>query len=123
MLDGLKGLCEGTTLPEYFYKVDDSGKPRPTLIFHGGPDSTNRTRVASKCVRSEVAQGIVSVAVSEEQMQLIELKLQLAARDLRLSYPDSGQPLTRRDSHKALRSSPSCHMTNGRHRRAHLQAR
>ena len=31
---------EGTTLPGYFYKVDDSGKPRPTLIFHGGFDSS-----------------------------------------------------------------------------------
>ncbi len=31
---------EGTTLPGYFYKVDDSGTPRPTLIFHGGLDSS-----------------------------------------------------------------------------------
>jgi pimeloyl-ACP methyl ester carboxylesterase len=31
---------EGTLLPGYFYKVDDSGKPRPTLIFHGGYDSS-----------------------------------------------------------------------------------
>jgi hypothetical protein len=31
---------EGTTLPGYFYKVDNSGKPRPTLIFHGGFDSS-----------------------------------------------------------------------------------
>ncbi|MCJ1378675.1 hypothetical protein MMC17_001774 [Xylographa soralifera] len=31
---------EGTTLPGYFYKVDDSGKPRPTLIFIGGFDSS-----------------------------------------------------------------------------------
>lgn len=31
---------EGTTLPGYFYKVDDSGKRRPTLIFHGGFDSS-----------------------------------------------------------------------------------
>lgn len=31
---------EGTTLPGYFYKVDDSGKPRPTIIFHGGYDSS-----------------------------------------------------------------------------------
>ena len=29
---------EGTTLPGYFYKVDNSGKPRPTLIFIGGFD-------------------------------------------------------------------------------------
>lgn len=31
---------DGTTLPGYLYKVDDSGKPRPTLIFHGGYDSS-----------------------------------------------------------------------------------
>lgn len=31
---------EGTTLPGYFYKVDDSGTPRPTVIFHGGFDSS-----------------------------------------------------------------------------------
>ena len=31
---------EGTVLPGYFYKVDDSGRPRPTLIFHGGFDSS-----------------------------------------------------------------------------------
>lgn len=31
---------EGTTFPGYFYKVDNSGKPRPTLIFHGGYDSS-----------------------------------------------------------------------------------
>ena len=31
---------EGTTLPGYFYKVDNSDKPRPTLIFHGGFDSS-----------------------------------------------------------------------------------
>jgi pimeloyl-ACP methyl ester carboxylesterase len=31
---------EGTTLPGYFYKVDNSGKPRPTMIFHGGFDSS-----------------------------------------------------------------------------------
>ena len=31
---------EGTTLPGYFYKVDDSAKPRPTIIFHGGFDSS-----------------------------------------------------------------------------------
>lgn len=31
---------EGTTLPGYFYKVDDSGKPRPTVIFFGGFDSS-----------------------------------------------------------------------------------
>ncbi len=31
---------EGTTLPGYFYKVDNSAQPRPTLIFHGGYDSS-----------------------------------------------------------------------------------
>lgn len=31
---------EGTTLPGYFYKVDDSGKARPTIVFHGGYDSS-----------------------------------------------------------------------------------
>ena len=31
---------EGTMLPGYFYKVDDSGKPRPTFIFTGGYDSS-----------------------------------------------------------------------------------
>jgi pimeloyl-ACP methyl ester carboxylesterase len=31
---------EGTTLPGYFYKVDNSGKPRPTIIFFGGFDSS-----------------------------------------------------------------------------------
>ncbi|SFL16563.1 Alpha/beta hydrolase family protein [Paenibacillus sp. 1_12] len=31
---------EGTNLTGYLYKVDDSNKPRPTLIIHGGYDST-----------------------------------------------------------------------------------
>lgn len=31
---------QGTTLPGYFYKVDDSGRPRPTVIFSGGFDSS-----------------------------------------------------------------------------------
>ncbi|OLV16235.1 alpha/beta hydrolase family protein [Deinococcus marmoris] len=31
---------ENTTLPGYFYKVDNSGVPRPTLIFLGGFDSS-----------------------------------------------------------------------------------
>ncbi len=31
---------EGTTLTGYFYKVDNSGEPRPTLIFTGGYDSS-----------------------------------------------------------------------------------
>lgn len=31
---------EGTTLPGYFYKVDDSGAPHPTIVFHGGIDSS-----------------------------------------------------------------------------------
>jgi hypothetical protein len=50
------------------------------------------------------AQGIVSVIVSEEQMQSVELKLQPAVRDRRFSYPRSGRPLARRDSHKGLRT-------------------
>ena len=43
----LSGLCvekiripyEGTTLPGYFYRVDESGMPRPTLLSLGGFDS------------------------------------------------------------------------------------
>lgn len=31
---------EDTTLPGYVYLVDDSGIPRPTLVYHGGYDST-----------------------------------------------------------------------------------
>ncbi|MBB3308468.1 dienelactone hydrolase [Rhizobium sp. BK196] len=31
---------ENKTLPGYFYKVDNSGEPRPTIIFHGGFDSS-----------------------------------------------------------------------------------
>ncbi|MDQ2768998.1 MAG: alpha/beta fold hydrolase [Bacteroidota bacterium] len=31
---------EGTTLPGYFYKADDSGQPRPTIVFFGGYDSS-----------------------------------------------------------------------------------
>ena len=31
---------EGTTLPGYFYRVDDSGHPRPTIIATNGYDST-----------------------------------------------------------------------------------
>ncbi len=31
---------EGTTLPAYFYQVDDSGAPRPTILALGGFDST-----------------------------------------------------------------------------------
>jgi pimeloyl-ACP methyl ester carboxylesterase len=31
---------EDTTLPGYLFLVDDSGTPRPTLIYHGGYDST-----------------------------------------------------------------------------------
>jgi pimeloyl-ACP methyl ester carboxylesterase len=31
---------EGTSLPGYFYRVDDSSTPRPTLLIHGGYDST-----------------------------------------------------------------------------------
>jgi hypothetical protein len=29
---------EGTTLPGYFYRVDDSGQPRPTIIATNGYD-------------------------------------------------------------------------------------
>jgi pimeloyl-ACP methyl ester carboxylesterase len=31
---------EGTTLPGYFYKVDTSDEPRPTIVFTGGFDSS-----------------------------------------------------------------------------------
>ena len=31
---------EGTSLPGYFYRVDESTSPRPTLLIHGGYDST-----------------------------------------------------------------------------------
>ncbi|MBQ1089981.1 S9 family peptidase [Streptomyces sp. B93] len=31
---------EGTTLPGHFYAADDSGEPRPTVVHHGGIDST-----------------------------------------------------------------------------------
>ena len=31
---------EDTTLPGYLFLADDSGTPRPTLIYHGGYDST-----------------------------------------------------------------------------------
>lgn len=31
---------EGTTLPGYFYKPDETNEPRPTLVFHGGYDSS-----------------------------------------------------------------------------------
>jgi pimeloyl-ACP methyl ester carboxylesterase len=31
---------EGASLPGYFYRVDDSATPRPTLVIHGGYDST-----------------------------------------------------------------------------------
>ena len=31
---------ENTTLPGYFYAVNDSGRRRPTVLFHGGYDST-----------------------------------------------------------------------------------
>jgi dienelactone hydrolase len=31
---------QGTTLSGYFYRPDDTNMPRPTLIFHGGLDST-----------------------------------------------------------------------------------
>ena len=31
---------EGTTLPGYFFRVDNSGTPRPTLLLHTGYDGT-----------------------------------------------------------------------------------
>jgi hypothetical protein len=31
---------ENTTLPGYLFMVDDSGKPRPTVIYNNGFDST-----------------------------------------------------------------------------------
>lgn len=31
---------EGTTLSGYFFRVDDVALPRPTIVFHGGFDST-----------------------------------------------------------------------------------
>ncbi|MGD0984165.1 MAG: alpha/beta hydrolase [Acidimicrobiales bacterium] len=31
---------EGTTLPGYLFRVDDSGTARPTVIYHGGFDAT-----------------------------------------------------------------------------------
>ncbi|MGO4424094.1 alpha/beta hydrolase family protein, partial [Streptomyces sp. MCAF7] len=31
---------EDTTLPAYLFLVDDSGTPRPTVLYHGGYDST-----------------------------------------------------------------------------------
>ncbi|MFE2067257.1 alpha/beta hydrolase [Streptomyces sp. NPDC059467] len=31
---------EDTTLPGYLFLADDSGTPRPTVLFHGGYDST-----------------------------------------------------------------------------------
>ncbi|WP_240139876.1 alpha/beta hydrolase family protein [Streptomyces sp. MUM 178J] len=31
---------ENTSLPGHFYRADDSGVPRPTIIHHGGIDST-----------------------------------------------------------------------------------
>lgn len=31
---------QGTTLPGYLYLVDDSGKPRPTIVYNSGYDST-----------------------------------------------------------------------------------
>ena len=31
---------QDTTLPGYLFLVDDSGRPRPTVLYHGGYDST-----------------------------------------------------------------------------------
>ncbi len=40
--EGVKIPYEGTFLPGYFYKVDNSPIPRPTLIVNGGYDSTHQ---------------------------------------------------------------------------------
>jgi hypothetical protein len=55
-----------------------------------------------------------------EFLLLRMIKLQRVVRYLRFSYPDSGRPLARRDSHKALRSSLSCHTIDVCHRRGGL---
>lgn len=39
-VEAVKVPYEGTYLPGYFYRVDDSDRPRPTLMIHGGFDST-----------------------------------------------------------------------------------
>jgi len=39
-VDAVEIPYEGTTLPGYFFLVDDSGTPRPTLILHTGFDGT-----------------------------------------------------------------------------------
>jgi alpha-beta hydrolase superfamily lysophospholipase len=39
-VDSGGGPYEDTTLPGYLFLVDDSGTPRPTLLYHGGYDST-----------------------------------------------------------------------------------
>lgn len=36
---------EGTTLPGYFYRPDESADRRPTLMVHGGYDSTERNYI------------------------------------------------------------------------------
>ncbi|MFF7981771.1 alpha/beta hydrolase family protein [Streptomyces sp. NPDC007901] len=36
----LRIAYEDTTLPGYLFLADDSGTPRPTLLYHGGYDST-----------------------------------------------------------------------------------
>ncbi|MEU0804915.1 alpha/beta fold hydrolase [Streptomyces sp. NPDC005970] len=45
---------EDTTLPAYLFLVDESGTPRPTLLYHGGYDSTleeNYLALASGALR------------------------------------------------------------------------
>lgn len=40
---GFEQVCvpyERTTLPGYLYRVDDSGQPRPTIVYNNGYDST-----------------------------------------------------------------------------------
>ena len=51
------------------------------------------------------------------------LKPPLAAISSRLFCPARERPPARRHLHRELRSSPSCHTTDARHRRAHPQAR
>ena len=39
-IEPIKIPYEGTTLPGYFYRIDDSGQPHPTLIATNGYDAT-----------------------------------------------------------------------------------
>src|ERR1700722_3833325 len=53
---------------------------------------------------------LLSPAVNFAVMSSV-LTLRLPVIDPRFFYPNPSRPLVRRDSHKGLRSSPSCHMT------------